>query len=173
MIQNLLNYCFGSWMTGFGGKIQGVIRPNSGRTFFPFLQRKLQSFHTIVFADVSYWLHIDDFLKLKIEDLQVNVVAKRCGHTNCSVNPRFNYEGQTRGLYCSEHKLPGKSIFSILNLKPKFQFPLQYTLGTQSFLASKSFIDLVKITLNIPLIFFTEAEKRNRNSYSRRFTWNL
>ena len=39
--------------------------------------------------------------------VQVNVVAKRCAHLECPVNPRFNYEGQPRGLYCSEHKLQG------------------------------------------------------------------
>lgn len=39
---------------------------------------------------------------------QVNVVAKRCAHPDCTVNPRFNYEGNTRGMYCSEHKLEGR-----------------------------------------------------------------
>ena len=32
------------------------------------------------------------------------------------MNPRFNFEGQARGLYCSEHKLPGKPIFILANL---------------------------------------------------------
>lgn len=44
--------------------------------------------------------------------VQVNVVAKRCSHPDCHVNPRFNFEGSTRGLYCSEHKLDGKLLFT-------------------------------------------------------------
>ena len=42
-----------------------------------------------------------------IEDM-INVCKKRkCCFENCQTRSNFNYEGQTKGLYCSNHKLEG------------------------------------------------------------------
>jgi hypothetical protein len=34
----------------------------------------------------------------------VNIRCKRCIYNNCIKQPRFNYKGENKGLYCSEHK---------------------------------------------------------------------
>ena len=34
----------------------------------------------------------------------VDVISKRCIQENCKRQPNFNEEGQTKGLFCSEHK---------------------------------------------------------------------
>ena len=37
----------------------------------------------------------------------VNVKHKTCVHPNCKVRPSYNFEGQTKRLYCSKHKIDG------------------------------------------------------------------
>ena len=39
---------------------------------------------------------------------------KKCSETGCNKQPNYNYEGKTKGLYCSEHKLDG-----MVNVKHK------------------------------------------------------
>ena len=36
----------------------------------------------------------------------INVKDKTCMHPDCKKLPTFNFEGQTKGMYCSEHKEP-------------------------------------------------------------------
>jgi hypothetical protein len=36
----------------------------------------------------------------------VNVKDKKCLYYDCCNRPNFNYEDQSKGLYCSEHKIP-------------------------------------------------------------------
>jgi len=47
---------------------------------------------------------------LKIEELENEVKIKKksrrkCQHENCKKIPCFNYEGESKAIYCSEHKL--------------------------------------------------------------------
>jgi hypothetical protein len=37
----------------------------------------------------------------------VDILNKNCIHKGCTKRPNFNIEGQTKGLYCSQHKLEG------------------------------------------------------------------
>ena len=37
----------------------------------------------------------------------VDVKSKKCAHDGCSTQPIFNMPDQQKGIYCSEHKLPG------------------------------------------------------------------
>ena len=41
------------------------------------------------------------------EDGMKNLVSKRCRHTDCYSQPRFNFEDQTSPIYCKDHKLDG------------------------------------------------------------------
>ena len=44
----------------------------------------------------------------------VNVKDKTCLHEGCKIRPVYNKEGETKGLYCSEHKKEG-----MVNVKDK------------------------------------------------------
>ena len=33
--------------------------------------------------------------------------SKSCKHPGCRKRPHFNYDGETQGLYCKDHMLPG------------------------------------------------------------------
>jgi hypothetical protein len=33
-------------------------------------------------------------------------MPKKCQHEGCNIRPIYNYEGQSKGLYCVSHKLP-------------------------------------------------------------------
>jgi hypothetical protein len=37
----------------------------------------------------------------------VNVISKTCIHPDCKIQPRYNKEGETKGLYCATHKKEG------------------------------------------------------------------
>jgi hypothetical protein len=45
----------------------------------------------------------------------IDVRHKTCIHPGCIIRPNFNIEGETKALYCSEHKLEG--MVNILNKK--------------------------------------------------------
>jgi hypothetical protein len=33
-----------------------------------------------------------------------NILSKKCIEKNCMISPSFNYEGETKALYCLAHK---------------------------------------------------------------------
>jgi len=35
----------------------------------------------------------------------INVRDKPCEYVGCKIQPVYNYEGQTKGRFCAEHKL--------------------------------------------------------------------
>jgi len=37
----------------------------------------------------------------------VNVIDKTCIHEGCNIQPKYNFEKEKKGLYCSSHKLDG------------------------------------------------------------------
>jgi hypothetical protein len=37
----------------------------------------------------------------------VNVVSKPCIHPNCKISPKYNFEGESKGLYCVTHRKEG------------------------------------------------------------------
>jgi hypothetical protein len=45
----------------------------------------------------------------------VDILNKTCIHPSCNTQPTYNLEGETKALYCSEHKLEG--MIDILNKK--------------------------------------------------------
>ena len=45
----------------------------------------------------------------------VDIVNKKCIHINCIKRPCFNYDNETKGKYCFEHKLEG--MIDIENIK--------------------------------------------------------
>ena len=45
----------------------------------------------------------------------IDVVSKTCIHPNCKTRPTYNVEGQTKALYCSEHK--SDEMVDVINKK--------------------------------------------------------
>ena len=44
----------------------------------------------------------------------INVKDKSCNHPDCKTIPNYNYEGETKAIYCATHKLDG-----MINVKSK------------------------------------------------------
>jgi hypothetical protein len=50
---------------------------------------------------------IDDIDNEYTKENIVDVARKKCFHEGCYTQPNFNFKGQTKGIYCKEHKLDG------------------------------------------------------------------